>query len=233
PHGAATGRLLDVGIWQAARRSAMWKYRNAGQVCVSPQRFFVHTHVVEEFADIVTKETARMVVGNGMDDKTDIGPLINARQRERVEYLLEQSVAMGAEVITGGGRPDGLDTGYFLNPTVLANVANDMPVFTEELFGPVLPIIPFDNVDTAIAMANDTDYGLAAFVQTNDLYTAMHLSEALQFGMVSINDWLPATPEAPFVGFKQSGLGAESGPEGVAEYTETKVTYVGGVSSTG
>jgi len=217
-----------VDVAAAAKKSVTWKYRNAGQVCVSPQRFYVHSSLAEEFIDVAAAETRRVTVGNGLLDSTDVGPMINATQRERVEYLLNQSVAMGAEVVAGGGRPD-VDAGYFTNPTLLANVSVDMPVYTEELFGPVLPVIPYDDPDEAIRMANDTSYGLAAFVQTNDLYTAIEMSERLEFGMVCINDWLPATPEAPFVGFKQSGIGAESGPEGVAEYTETKVTYVGGV----
>jgi acyl-CoA reductase-like NAD-dependent aldehyde dehydrogenase len=221
--------MPDTDVDTAARRSALWKYRNAGQVCVSPQRFYVHSQIAEQFVDTVVEETKRVVLGNGLDDKTDVGPLINARQRDRVECLVKQSDAMGAEVLVGGSRPAGLDAGYFYNPTVLANVTDDMPVYTEELFGPVMPIITFDDSADAICMANDTDYGLAAFVLTNDLYTAIEMSEKLEYGMVSINDWLPATPEAPFVGFKQSGIGAESGPEGVAEYTETKVTYIGGV----
>jgi acyl-CoA reductase-like NAD-dependent aldehyde dehydrogenase len=221
--------MPDTDVDTAARRSALWKYRNAGQVCVSPQRFYVHSQIAEQFVDTVVEETKRVVLGNGLDDKTDVGPLINARQRDRVECLVKQSDAMGAEVLVGGSRPAGLDAGYFYNPTVLANVTDDMPVYTEELFGPVMPIITFDDSADAIRMANDTDYGLAAFVLTNDLYTAIEMSEKLEYGMVSINDWLPATPEAPFVGFKQSGIGAESGPEGVAEYTETKVTYIGGV----
>ena len=221
--------MPDVDVRAAARKSAMWKYRNAGQVCVSPQRFYVHSQVAEEFIDTVVQETEKMVIGNGMMDDTDVGPLINARQRDRVEDIVTRSVEMGAEVLIGGKRPDSLEQGYFYKPTVLTNVRRDMPVYHQELFGPVMPIITFDDPAEAIRMANDTDYGLAAFVQTNDLYTAITMSEKLDFGMISINDWLPATPEAPFVGLKQSGIGAESGPEGVEEYTEIKVTYVGGV----
>lgn len=213
----------------AAHKSVQWKYRNAGQVCVSPQRFFVHSSLAEEFIDHAVEGAKAVTVGNGLHDSTDVGPLINARQRHRVETLVNQSVNMGAEVIAGGARPDSLDKGYFYQPTVVANVSDEMPLYNQEIFGPVMPVIPFDDPEQAIRMANDTDYGLAAFVQTNDLYHAIRLSEALEFGMVCVNDWLPATPELPFVGMKQSGIGAESGPEGVTEYTELKTVLVGGV----
>lgn len=212
-----------------ARRSVQWKYRNAGQVCVAPQRFFVHSSLAEEFIETAAETSRALVTGNGLMDATDVGPMINARQRDRIEDLVRESVGMGAEVLTGGARPSGLPQGYFYSPTVIANVKPEMPVFGQELFGPVMPIIPFDDPEQALHWANDTQYGLAAFVATNDLYTALMMSERLEFGMVSINDWLPATPEAPFVGTKQSGIGAESGSEGVHEYTELKTVFIGGV----
>lgn len=228
---APTIIMPDVrDVKAVAEKSALWKYRNAGQVCVSPQRFYVHSSLAEAFIDHVTESTRNVTLGNGLDESTDVGPLINAGQRERVEKLVEQSVRMGAEVITGGARPDDMRAGYFYEPTVVTNVTDEMPLYNEEIFGPVMPVIPFDTAEQAIRMANDTSYGLAAFVQTNDLYNAIHLSEELDFGMVCINDWLPATPEAPFVGMNQSGVGAESGPEGVAEYTELKTIFVGGVT---
>lgn len=219
--------VRDVG--EVARTSARWKYRNAGQVCVAPQRFFVHSRVAEEFIDTVATTTKGYRVGNGQLDSTDVGPLINARQRERVESLVNDALSNGAALLAGGGRPADADRGYFYQPTVLANIKPSMSIYHEEIFGPVMPIITFEDVDEAVTMANDTHYGLAAFVATQDLYHALHLSERLDFGMVSINDWLPATPEAPFVGTKQSGIGAESGSEGVLEYTELKTVMVGGV----
>lgn len=211
-----------------ARRSVQWKYRNAGQVCVSPQRFYVHSSLAEEFVEQVVESTRKTVLGNGLNENTDVGPMINGNQRDRVEALVQQSVGMGAQVLAGGARAP-MERGYFYQPTVVTHISNDMPLYNQEIFGPVMPIIPFDDPDGAIAMANDTHYGLTAFVQTNDLYSAIHLSEKLEFGMICINDWLPATPEAPFVGVKQSGIGAESGTEGVQEYTELKTVFVGGV----
>ncbi|MCI0714361.1 MAG: aldehyde dehydrogenase family protein, partial [Chloroflexi bacterium] len=154
----------------------------------------------------------------------------NARQRKRLEQLLQDTVMQGATVITGGQRPSHLDRGYFFEPTVMSGIQPGMPLHDEEIFGPVMPVIPFSDTDEAIAMANETEYGLAAFAFTNDLNTAIHVSEELEYGMVSINDWLPATPEAPFGGIKQSGIGRECGVEGVEEYTETKTVYIGNLA---
>jgi acyl-CoA reductase-like NAD-dependent aldehyde dehydrogenase len=219
----------DSNLDDIVQKSVAWKYRNCGQVCVSPQRFFVHSQIVEEFTERAGILAQKVVVGNGLDTGTEVGPLINAKQRDRVEQLVSQAVSMGAQVITGGSRPVDKPKGYFYQPTVMTNLSPDMPLYHEEIFGPVLPVIPFDDVDTAIAMANDTEYGLAAFVDTNDLNTALRVSERLEYGMVCINDWLPATPEAPFGGMKQSGMGRETGLEGLHEYMEAKTIFIGGV----
>lgn len=220
----------DVDLETVAQQSIAWKYRNCGQVCVSPQRFFVHSQIVEEFTDYVTKFANELRVGNGLDEATDVGPLINAKQRDRVETLVGKAVQAGAEVLAGGGRPSHLDAGYFYQPTILASVNEQMNIYHEEIFGPVLPILPFDDVDEAIQRANATEYGLTAFVQTKDLNTALTVSERLEYGMVCINDWLPATPEAPFGGVKQSGFGRECGLEGLEDYMETKTVFIGNVS---
>jgi acyl-CoA reductase-like NAD-dependent aldehyde dehydrogenase len=218
----------DAGDIAAVARSAMrTKVRNNGQVCISPQRFYVHDAVVEEFNESAVATAEEQVVGNGLDPDTTVGPLINARQRDRVVDLVSSSVDQGAKVLTGGDRPD--QPGYFYQPTVLTDVKPGAPVHEEEIFGPVMPVIPFDDVDEAIANANATDYGLAAYVYTRDLGTAFKVSEELEFGMIGINDWHPSTPEAPFGGFKQSGLGRESGLEGIHEYVEPKTRYFGGM----
>jgi succinate-semialdehyde dehydrogenase len=220
----------DVDLEAVVEKSVTWKYRNCGQVCVSPQRFFVHSQIVEEFTERASDLARQMVVGNGLNAETDVGPLINATQRDRVAHLVEQATANGAQVLTGGARPQALSSGYFYQPTVITSLSTDMPLYHEEIFGPVLPIIPFDDVDSALHLANDTEYGLAAFVQTNDLNTALSVSERLEYGMVCINDWLPATPEAPFGGVKQSGMGRETGAEGLREYMEEKTLFIGGVT---
>ena len=218
----------DAGDIAAVARSAMrTKVRNNGQVCIAPQRFYVHESVVEEFSDSAVATAEQQVVGNGLDPDTTVGPLINARQRDRVVDLVSASVEQGARVLTGGDRPE--QAGYFYEPTVLTDVKPGVPVHEEEIFGPVMPVIPFDDIDEAIATANATDYGLAAYVYTRDLATAFKVSEELEFGMIGINDWHPSTPEAPFGGVKQSGLGRESGVEGLHEYVEPKTRYFGGL----
>jgi acyl-CoA reductase-like NAD-dependent aldehyde dehydrogenase len=218
----------DVKVQEVAKQAVTWKYRNAGQVCIAPQRFYVHSRIIEEFTDVAASASKALKLGDGLVKGTDAGPLINALQRDRVEALVTEAVGAGAEALTGGARPGDLPRGYFYRPTVITGIQPEMRLYREEIFGPVMPIIPFDDPDEALALANATHYGLAAFVQTNDLYTAIRMSERLEFGMVSINDWLPATPEAPFGGIKQSGLGRECGLEGIEEYLEAKTVFIGG-----
>jgi acyl-CoA reductase-like NAD-dependent aldehyde dehydrogenase len=143
--------------------------------------------------------------------------------------MVSEAIAGGASVLTGGGRPPERPVGYFYQPTVITDIADSARLFNEEIFAPVMPIIPFDDTDEALSLANHTEYGLAAFVQTSDLNTALRLSERLDYGMVCINDWLPATPEAPFGGVNQSGIGRECGLEGFADYLESKTVFIGGV----
>jgi succinate-semialdehyde dehydrogenase / glutarate-semialdehyde dehydrogenase len=219
----------DAGDIAAVASSALAaKVRNNGQVCIAPQRFYVHESVVEEFSQAAVASAGQQVVGDGLDVETTVGPLINARQRDRVDELVSASVSQGAQVLVGGERPS--RPGYFYQPTVLTGVEQGQPVHEEEIFGPVMPVIPFGDVDEALAIANATDYGLAAYVYTRDLATAMKVSEELEFGMIGINDWYPTASEAPFGGMKQSGLGRESGLEGVLEYLEPKTRYFGGIS---
>lgn len=221
--------LPDVDLDQLAAGAVTSKFRNNGQVCVSPQRFLVHRGIAEVFADEVARRASLLQVGGGLDAAVQVGPLINARQRDRVADLVTTAARQGAEVKTGGRPPAHLARGYFFEPTVLAGVSPGTPVFDEEIFGPVMPIVAFDDLDEAIALANRTPYGLAAYAWTNDLRAAVKLSEALHFGMVGINEWTPQATEAPFGGWKQSGLGHESGSEGLAEYLETKLVSMGGL----
>jgi acyl-CoA reductase-like NAD-dependent aldehyde dehydrogenase len=168
-------------------------------------------------------------VGAGLDPGTQVGPLINAKQRNHVEALVESARAGGATVRVGGARPPDRPRGYFYQPTLVADVHPSMPVFDEEIFGPVMPVASFDEMDEAVAIANQTRYGLAAYVWTNDLRTAMRASERLEFGMVGVNEWTPQAVEAPFVGWKESGVGREGGLEGLEEYLETKLVAFGGL----
>ena len=203
------------------------KVRNAGQVCVAPQRFYVHSQVSGGFTDSAIEAAQAQIVGDGRDPSTTIGPLINSNQRDRVEQIVAQTVDQGGTVRTGGSRLD--RRGYFYQPTVVTDVKPGSPLHEEEVFGPVLPIIEFGSVQEVVEMANSTEYGLAAYVHTRDIATAMAVSEQLDYGMVAVNDWYVATPEAPFGGMKQSGLGRESGAEGIHEYLEAKTRYFGGI----
>jgi len=221
----------DVNVAEVARLSVIWKYRNSGQVCVAPQRFYVHNRIADEFTEHAAVASRALKLGNGLVKGTDAGPLINAVQRDRVEALVSEAVAAGAEALTGGSRPDDLPRGYFYSPTVLTGLSDSMRISREEIFGPVMPIIRFEDTEEVLSAANATPYGLAAFVQTNTMNTAIRMYEGLEFGMICVNDWLPATPEAPFGGVKQSGLGRECGIEGLEEYMESKTVFLGGVTT--
>jgi len=221
--------LPDVDLDQVTAGAVTSKFRNNGQVCVAPQRFLVHRKVADAFAESVARRASRLRIGSGLDADVQVGPLINAKQRDRVEALVADAARHGVEVRAGGHRPADRPDGYFFEPTVLSGVRPDMPVFEEEIFGPVMPVVPFDDLDEALALANRTPYGLAAYVWTNDLGAAVKASEGLEFGIVGVNEWAPHATEAPFGGWKQSGLGHESGAEGLAEYLETKLVSLGGL----
>jgi acyl-CoA reductase-like NAD-dependent aldehyde dehydrogenase len=218
----------DADIEAVAKSAVAAKYRNAGQVCVSPQRFLVHEKRADEFSERALPHVKALKVGNGLAPDTDVGPMINRVQRDRVESMVAEARETGVAVLTGGGRPEALPRGYFFEPTVLAGVKPETRIFEEEIFGPVLPVASFGDAEEAIEVANRTAYGLAAYVWTRDLNTAIRCYEGLEFGMIGVNEWAPMAPEAPFPGWKQSGLGSESGPEGLKEYLETKLVAIGG-----
>jgi acyl-CoA reductase-like NAD-dependent aldehyde dehydrogenase len=221
--------MPDVDLELVTAGAVTSKFRNNGQVCVAPQRFLVHRQVADAFADHAAARARQLKVGSGLDGDVQVGPLINARQRDRVEALVGDASARGVAIRAGGHRPAGQSRGYFFEPTVLSGVTPDMPVFEEEIFGPVMPVIPFDDLEEALALANRTPYGLAAYVWTNDLRASVKLSEGLEFGIVGVNEWAAHATEAPFGGWKQSGLGHESGSEGLNEYLETKLVSLGGL----
>jgi succinate-semialdehyde dehydrogenase len=220
----------DVDLEQVAASAVTAKFRNSGQVCISPQRFLVHRGIADQFADQVTSHVSKLRVGNGLAPESNVGPLINARQRDRVEEMVQQTETAGARIAIGGKRPAALAKGYFFEPTIVTNVEPETPLFQAEIFGPVLPIATFEDADEAIAIANSTRYGLAAYVWTNDLRAAMRTAERLEFGMVGVNEWTPQSTEVPFTGWKESGIGRESGAEGLEEYLETKLIAFGGLA---
>jgi acyl-CoA reductase-like NAD-dependent aldehyde dehydrogenase len=216
------------GIEAVTKAAVQAKYRNCGQVCIAPQRFFVHSTIVEEFTERAADLSAGLKLGSGLDAATDVGPLINAVQRERLETMVAGAVSEGAQILAGGSRPAEMTRGYFYQPTVIGGLNPSMRIYSDEIFGPVLPIVPFYEVEEVLAMANDTEYGLAAYVQTGSLNIAIKMYESLDYGMVAVNDWLPSTPEAPFGGVKQSGIGRECGQEGLEKFLEAKTVYLGG-----
>jgi succinate-semialdehyde dehydrogenase/glutarate-semialdehyde dehydrogenase len=217
--------LKDADPVFAAKGAVLVKYLNSGQACICPNRLFVHRSGVDAFTGEFVSRVTRMRAGNGLDDGIAIGPLVNEKAVEKVERQVADATARGAELLCGGHRlmNDGLDRGHFYAPTVLANVTPDMLIYREETFGPVAPIIPFDDDDDILAMANDTHYGLAAYVYTQNLSAAMRTFEGLHFGIIGINDINPTGAAAPFGGMKESGLGREGGHEGLSEYLETKL----------
>jgi acyl-CoA reductase-like NAD-dependent aldehyde dehydrogenase len=218
----------DADPEQVAASAVAAKFRNAGQVCISPQRFLVQTAIAGRFTEAVTAQVAKLRLGEGLAPETSVGPLINARQRDRVAEIVCEAAGAGARVTIGGKRPAELPRGYFYEPTVVTDVALETALFQAEIFGPVLPIATFRSADEAIELANRSRYGLSAYVWTNDLRTAIRTAERLEFGMIGVNEWAPQGAEVPFVGWKESGMGKEAGAEGLDEYLETKVIALGG-----
>jgi succinate-semialdehyde dehydrogenase / glutarate-semialdehyde dehydrogenase len=199
------------------------KLRNGGQACTAANRIYVHSSSAEPFAEKLAARVAGIKVGPGIEDGTQLGPVIDDDALVRIGGLVDDAVAGGGTVLTGGGRMD--RAGYFFEPTVLVNVARDARVLTEEIFGPVVPIATFDSEDEAIALANGSEYGLISYVFTKDLKRALRMSERIETGMLAVNSGVISNPAAPFGGVKQSGLGREGGEEGIEEYLET--VYIG------
>ncbi|MBN8851906.1 MAG: NAD-dependent succinate-semialdehyde dehydrogenase [Sphingobacteriales bacterium] len=219
----------DVDVDAIAQSAAVARFRNNGQVCVAPQRFYVEQSIYHEFAEKLTRYVRALKIGEGFEEGVNIGPLITRRQRDSVLDLLEKAREQQATVLTGGGRPAGREKGFFIEPAVVTGLDQSSVLATNEIFGPVLPLFTFDGLDDAIAKANDTPYGLAAYVFTNNLQTAIHAAERLEFGIVGINEWAPHGTEAPFGGWKSSGQGHEGGSEGLYEYLEKKLISIGGL----
>ena len=217
----------DVDVEAIAKAASMARFRNNGQVCIAPQRFYVHKNIYKQFSESVTKYVSQLKVGNGFEEGVNIGPLITKKQQESVIELLEKAKSEGAEILTGGNSSAA--KGYFIQPAVVGNLTQQSTLARNEIFGPVLPLFSFDNFEDAIAKANDTEYGLAAYIFTNNITTAMLASEQLHFGMVGINEWTPHGTELPFGGWNYSGQGHESGSEGLYEYMEKKLVSIGGL----
>lgn len=215
----------DADPVYAAKGASLVKFLNTGQACISPNRIFVHRKIMVPFLQTFTQRIARMRAGNGMEKGISIGPLVNEAAVAKVDNQVRDALSKGARLHHGGKRlqEDKLAKGYFYAPTLLSEITPEMLIYREETFGPVAGIIPFDDDDDIIAMANDTNYGLAAYIYTQNLSKAMRTFEGLNFGIVGINDINPTSAAAPFGGMKESGLGREGAREGIMEYLETKL----------
>ncbi len=222
--GNAPFLVLDDADVPAAVEGAMQaKMRNAGEACTAANRFYVHAAVADEFAARLTEGMGALRVGAGLEEGVDVGPLINESSRDKVAELVEEAAGGDAKVALGGRAPD--RKGYFYLPTVLTDVARDAGILATEIFGPVAPIVKFDDVDDAVAQANDTEMGLISYVYGGDRSTVMGIAERLDAGMVAVNRGLISDPAAPFGGVKQSGIGREGSYHGLHEYLEPK--YIG------
>ncbi|WP_157220086.1 NAD-dependent succinate-semialdehyde dehydrogenase [Flavisphingomonas formosensis] len=210
----------DADLDKAVNTLGFFKFRNAGQVCVSPQRFFVHESLYDRFLDGFTEKAKAVKVGNGLAEGTGMGPLANPRRIEAMERVVADAAARGAKVAAGGERIG--NQGNFFQPTVLTDLADDTLSLSQEIFGPVVPVVPFASTDEVLKRANSVDMGLASYAFTRSIDTAQMVSEALESGMVGINTLAISTPETPFGGIKESGHGSEGGIEGLQAYLNVK-----------
>jgi succinate-semialdehyde dehydrogenase/glutarate-semialdehyde dehydrogenase len=212
--------LEDANIDTAVQGTMLAKMRNLGEACTAANRIYVHKNIVDEFTKKLTLEMKNLKVGNGFDPDVQVGPLINENTRNKVAGFVEDAISKGAILHTGGKVPEG--KGYYYPPTVLSDVPKNSNCVHDEIFGPVAAIQTFENLDAVIEDANDTEYGLVAYVFTENMKLGMSVCERLEYGMVGLNRGLVSDPAAPFGGCKQSGLGREGGHEGMLEFTETQ-----------
>ena len=210
----------DADLDAAVQGAVLAKMRNIGEACTAANRFHVHESVAAEFTERLARRIGGMKLGRGTEPGIEVGPLIDGKQRDKVAELVQDAVDRGAKPLTGGKAVDG--PGYFYEATVLGDVRADSRLMTEEIFGPVAPVVTFSTEEEAIRAANATEYGLAAYLFTTDLKRALRVSEALETGMIGLNQGIVSNAAAPFGGIKQSGFGREGGPEGINEYLATK-----------
>jgi succinate-semialdehyde dehydrogenase / glutarate-semialdehyde dehydrogenase len=212
----------DADPEAVAKAAVIGKFRNNGQVCVSPSRFYVHADVSKKFTEAAVEFAKQLKIGNGLEPGIEVGPMFEPKAMAATQMLIDDAAAKGAKVLTGGCKSERFAKGYFFEPTVLSGLSPDAKLLTEEPFAPVMPVLDFNKIDDVIAMANNTRYGLAAYVFTNDISVAFRMAEGLEAGIIGVNDPVPATPQCPFGGMKESGLGRELAHEGLEAYLETK-----------
>jgi succinate-semialdehyde dehydrogenase/glutarate-semialdehyde dehydrogenase len=214
----------DADLDAAVQGALIAKMRNIGEACTAANRFHVADAVADQFAERLAEQMGSLKVGRGTEPGVEVGPLIDENQRHKVDELVQDAIAKGAHAVVGGHDRPG--AGYFYDPTVLTDVPENADLLQQEIFGPVAPVKGFVDEDEAIAAANDTEYGLVAYVYTRDIKRALRVVERLETGMVGLNQGIVSNPAAPFGGIKQSGFGREGGPEGIEEYLETKYVAI-------
>jgi succinate-semialdehyde dehydrogenase / glutarate-semialdehyde dehydrogenase len=216
--------FADADLDAAVDGAMVAKMRNGGEACTAANRFYVESSVADEFGTRLAERMAALRLGPGLDEQSQVGPLVNEDTAAKVDSLVRGAVEAGAEAVVGGKRPD--REGFYYEPTVLLGVRPDSAILSEEIFGPVAPVVTFDNEAEAIRLANDTEYGLVSYVYTGDLARGLRISEALESGMVGLNRGVVSDPAAPFGGSKQSGIGREGGHDGMLDYMESKYIAV-------
>jgi succinate-semialdehyde dehydrogenase/glutarate-semialdehyde dehydrogenase len=214
----------DADVDAAVEGALLAKMRNVGEACTAANRFHVAEKLADEFTEKLAKRMGELRIGRGTEEGVDVGPLVDDSQLSKVSELVEDAVSKGAKPVVGGHRVDG--AGYFYEPTVLADVPTDARLLREEIFGPVAPVFSFGSEEEALRWANDTEYGLVAYVYTRDLKRAIRVCEGLETGMVGLNQGMVSNAAAPFGGVKKSGIGREGGPEGIEEYLNVKYVAV-------
>lgn len=210
----------DADIDKAVDGAVLAKMRNGGEACTAANRMFVHTSLAEEFSTRLAERLGSMKVGNGLEEGTEMGPLVDQDSLDKVSGLVDEAVAKGATVLTGGAKVEG--KGFFYAPTVLTDIPDDSEIRTTEIFGPVAPIVTFDTDDEGIALANETEFGLVGYMYSENVERALSLADRMEVGMVGLNTGLVSNPAAPFGGVKMSGLGREGGSAGIDEFLEVK-----------
>jgi len=217
----------DADLDRAVEGAVMAKYRNSGQTCVCTNRFFVQAGIYDRFVEKFAEASAALKVGSGLEDGVQQGPLIDDKAVEKVEEFIADAKSKGGKVVTGGNRHE--LGGTFFQPTVIAEATPEMNFMKDEIFGPVAPVFRFEKEEDAVAMANDTEFGLASYFYTSNLGRAFRVMEGLKYGMVGVNEGIITTPEAPFGGVKESGIGREGGHQGIEDYLDTKYVCIGGL----
>jgi len=217
----------DSDMNKATDMAITSKFRNNGQVCISPNRFYIQESKKSEFIDLFIKKIQKLKIGNGMDEGVQLGPLTTEKRLSEIEKLVETTKKEGAKVLTGGKRPAGFNKGYFYEPTVFDNVQDNFTIMKEEPFGPLVPILSFKKFDEVIERANNNDLGLCSYICTNSMDQAHRASELMETGVVAVNTPVVATAETPFGGIKQTGYGREGGSVGIKDYLNIKYTHLG------